>query len=156
MKSRSKYHVLVFLSFVLVPSTFVGISALFVALNVDKIWGNMFVEGMGNLNQFFTLLAYRLLIYFLPPILLSFIPFDKRYSWFNRLLIWMNWCFLVLIIANLIIKFFGIDLILLKDNISILSIVDTAVSLSGYVLTFIKKKKVTFDSTDSVLGEKPY
>lgn len=151
MKAKTKFILIKLLSFVGIPLIMFGTTAIFTALGISEVWGNMFETKIETGFQWLTLILYRFLIYFFPALILSAFIFDKRYKYISRLMIWLNWTLFIYLLLNAIIKVFAIDLLL---KISVFNTLDGVVALFGYVFTFIKKKKVDFDSTGAIIGEK--
>ena len=129
-----------------------GLTGLGVLFGFDKLWGNTETEDIKTFTQWITLISYRLGIYLLPGTILSFFVFDKRFKYLSRLRIWLNWTLCLYLIANAIVRVFAINK--LYPKLSIFNNIDAAVMLIGYVLTFVTKEKVEFDSTGAIIDPK--
>lgn len=122
-----------------------------VVLGWDVLWNNIDEEGVTNFYQWFSLIIYRLNIYLLPGFILSFYPFDKRYKYITRLIIWLNWTLCIYLFVSAFIRVFAINKVF---NFSIFTNIDVVVLLVGYIFTFITKEKVSFDSTEAIVNPK--
>ena len=137
---------------VLVVSAFFGLTSLAVLLGFDERWDGIDVKnGFSSFDQWATLVTYRICLYCLPGVVLSFFRFDKRFKYISRLTIWLNWTFAIYLLAYAIIKVFAIDIALKTE---VLKTIDSVVVFAGYVITFITKKKVEFDSTGAIIDPK--
>ncbi len=149
MKSRTKYRLLklfgIFLDIIVV---FLA-TAICAILKVDDLWKE--IDGKGLTLGWLSLIIYRITIYFLPGFILSFFVFDKRYKYISRLKIWLNWTMCIYLITNAFIKVFAIDK---AFNFEIFNNVDVVVLLTGYIITFVTKEKVSFDSTEAIINPK--
>ena len=149
MKSKTKYKLLKVLGVVLDITIIFVITAICAALKFDELWKS--IDGNGLSFGWVTLILYRLTIYLLPGIILSFIIFDKRYKYVSRLKIWLNWTLCVYLVTNAIIRVFAIDK---AFGFEIFNNLDVVVLLTGYVITFVTKEKVSFDSTEAIINPK--
>lgn len=126
------------------------ITIIFTILGCAELWRDIPQNGITSFSQWITLIMYRLLIYLLPAIILSFFRFDQRYKWMTRFIIFLSWTFFIYLFSNVIINFFEIDALL---DITIFENLDTVVLLAGYVLTAINKRKIELDSSDAIIGD---
>lgn len=150
MKVKTKLKMIKAISFITIPLFFILISVIFTVLGVSELWGNMFDTGIISFPQWITLILYRFLIYVFPAIGLSFIVFDKRYSYCSRLIIWLNWSFFVYLLIYAMVNVFALNLVL---NIELFSSLDAIILLLGYVFTYIKKKPIEFDKVETIIGK---
>lgn len=139
MKVKTKKVIVKASLIVLLPLYFIFITCIFTSLGAADIWGNMFDNGIDNIQQWCTLILYRVLLYVSPAFILSFIRFDKRQKWSTRLIDWFNWSLFVYLLWNAIIKLLAIDLLL---NIEIFNVLDSFVALFGYIITYFKKQEI--------------
>ena len=151
IKSKTKYKILKIVGIVLTISNIVLITTIFVLFGCAEYWNGIEENGFASFWQWLSLTSYRLLLYLLPGLILSVFCFDKRYKYFTRLKIWLNWTFCLMLVANAIIKVFSIDIVL---GLKIFNNLDMVVLLVGYLLTFISKEKVSFDSTEAIVNPK--
>ena len=149
MKARKKYRLIKYLGILATAFLFFGISAIFTACGAYELWKEIPEMGITSFIQWATMVGYRLCIYLIPPIFLSFFVFDKRFKWLTRLIIWLNWCLFLYIIAKAFVVFFAIDK--LPDFKGFMLSLDSFVVLTGYVFTFIKKEKIEFDSSGAII-----
>ncbi len=152
LTAKKKYTILKIAGLGLDVLVLFGLTGLGVLLGFDKLWENIDTEGIKTFTQWITLITYRLGIYLLPGIILSFFIFDKRFKYLPRLRIWLNWTLCLYLIANAIIRVFAINNLCPKLNI--FNNIDAVVLLIGYVLTFVTKEKVEFDSTGAIIDPK--
>ena len=150
VSAKKKLFILKISGFILCPLTIFITTAIFTLLGCDILWKDISENGISSFIQWITLILYRLLIYLLPSLVLSCFPFDKRYKWMTRFIIFLSWTFFIYLFSNVIISFFEIDSIL---DINIFGNLDNAVLLMGYVLTAINKRKIEFDSNGAIIGE---
>lgn len=150
VSAKKKLFILKISGFILCPLTIFITTAIFTLLECDILWKDISENGISSFIQWITLILYRLLIYLLPSLVLSCFPFDKRYKWMTRFIIFLSWTFFIYLFSNVIISFFEIDSIL---DINIFGNLDNAVLLMGYVLTAINKRKIEFDSNGAIIGE---
>jgi hypothetical protein len=147
--SKKKFYTLkvfgVFLPFI----TLGLVTITYAFLRIDDLWVGITTNGITSFPQWFSLIIYRALIYIWPALILSLFKFDKRYKWISRFIIFLNWTFFIYLLSNVIIKAFSFDLVL---NITIFKNLDNIVLLLGYILTFLSKKKIDFDSTGAIIG----
>ena len=151
MTAKRKFIILKIVGVILDVVTVFGLTGLGVLLNFDKLWEGIDMNGFSSFGQWASLVFYRLGLYLLPGFILSFVVFDKRFKYISRLRIWLNWTLGFYLLANVIIRVFAIDLALKKE---IFNSVDSVVMLVGYVITFITKEKVEFDSTGAIINPK--
>lgn len=149
MKSKTKYKLLKIAGLLLDVSVVLLATTLCAVLRLNDLWKE--IEGNGFSFGWFTLILYRLIIYLLPGIILSFIIFDKRYKYVSRLKIWVNWTLCIYLVANAIIRVFAIDK---AFGFEMFSNLDVVVLLTGYIITFVTKEKVSFDSTEAIINPK--
>lgn len=150
--AKKKYRCIQLLGIILVLLILFGITSLYVLCGIDSLWSSISDEGITSFTQWSTLILYRLIIYLLPALILTPFRFDKRYKTSSRFIIWLNWTLFLYLIAKAVIEVFAIDLLL---GVSLFSVIDSFVLLLGYVFTLVKKRKVEFDSTGTIIGEKP-
>lgn len=151
MTSKKKYLLLKIIGVFLVIINIAALTTICILLKWDYLWKNIEKDGISNFNQWITLVRYRLGLYLLPGLILSFFKFDKRYKFFSRLKLWYNWTFCVCLIANAIIKVFSIDLVF---EFTFFTHLDSVVLLIGYIMTYITKEGVSFDSTEAIINPK--
>ena len=151
MTAKKKFKILKISGVILDVAMVLGLTALGVLLNFDKLWEGIDVNGFSSFGQWVSLISYRLGLYLFPGLILSFIVFDKRFKYVSRLRIWLNWTLGIYLLANVVIRVFAIDIALKKE---IFSSIDSVVMLVGYVITFITKEKVEFDSTGAIINPK--
>ena len=154
MKAKTKYNLIKYLGILLVALVCFLLTLVFTLCGAYECWKEIPNEGITTFGQWASIIAYRLFLYLLAPFLLSIFKFDKRYKWGSRFLIWLNWCLFIFIVAKAIYIFFAINM--LNKNIEILSSLDSFIILAGYVMTYIKKKKVSFDSTGAIIDKNSY
>lgn len=150
--AKKKYRCLQIIGVVLVLLVLFGTTALYVLLGIDELWASIAEGQITNFSQWITLVIYRIVIYLLPATLLTIFKFDKRYKTSSRFVIWLNWTMFIYLITKAVIEVFAIDLLL---GITMFNVVDSFVLLLGYILTLIKKRKIEFDSSGAIIGEKP-
>lgn len=150
--TRKKLNILRGLSILVVVIFTIALTAIFALLGVADIWKTIPEEGIKTFSQWSTLILYRVLLYVGPALALSFYKFDKRFNYINRFIIWLNWTLAIYFIISLIFDFFGINMII---HIELFKHANVVIALAGYVLTFVLKKKIEFDSTGVIIGEKP-
>ena len=152
LTAKKKYRLIQLLGIILVLFTLIGITWLYVLLGIAELWAPMLEGQITSFVQWITLITYRLIIYILPALILTIFKFDKRYKTSSRFIIWLNWTLFIYLILKAIIEVFAIDLLI---GTKIFNVVDSFVLLLGYIFTWFKKRKVEFDSTGTILGEKP-
>lgn len=150
--AKKKYRCLQIVGAVLVLLVLFGTTALYVLLAIDELWTSIAEGQITNFSQWITLVIYRIVIYLLPATLLTLFKFDKRYKTSSRFVIWLNWTMFIYLITKAVIEVFAIDLLL---GITMFNVVDSFVLLLGYIFTLIKKRKIEFDSSGAIIGEKP-
>ena len=150
--AKKKYRCLQIIGAVLVLLVLFGTTALYVLLGIDELWASIAEGQITNFSQWITLVIYRIVIYLLPATLLTIFKFDKRYKTSSRFVIWLNWTMFIYLITKAVIEVFAIDLLL---GITMFNVVDSFVLLLGYIFTLIKKRKIEFDSSGAIIGEKP-
>lgn len=150
--AKKKYRCLQIFGVVLVLLVLFGTTALYVLLGIDELWASIAEGQITNFSQWITLVIYRIVIYLLPATLLTIFKFDKRYKTSSRCVIWLNWTMFIYLITKAVIEVFAIDLLL---GITMFNVVDSFVLLLGYIFTLIKKRKIEFDSSGAIIGEKP-
>lgn len=150
--AKKKYRCLQIIGVVLVLLVLFGTTALYVLLGIDELWASIAEGQITNFSQWITLVIYRIVIYLLPATLLTIFKFDKRYKTSSRFVIWLNWTMFIYLITKAVIEVFAIDLLL---GITMFNVVDSFVLLLGYIFTLIKKRKIEFDSSGAIIGEKP-
>lgn len=123
---------------------------IFLFIGCAELWKDIPTCGITSFIQWFTLISYRIIVYLLPAIILSFFRFDKRYKWMTRFIIFLNWTLFIYLFCNVVIKFFELDSIL---QITIFENLDNVVMLLGYVLTAVNKRKIEFDSNGAIIGD---
>lgn len=154
MKLKTKINLIKFSSFIYIPIIFFVVSCLYVFLGVDRMWGNMFDDGINTFGQWFSLIIYRVLIYVLSALFIMCIAPNKNGKKRDKFIVWLNWTFFVYLVIKFIIEVFAIDLILLKYNIILFSNVDSLAALLGYLLTWIKKEKIELGSSETIVNGK--
>ncbi len=152
LSAKKKYRYLQALGVSLVAIILIGTTSLYVLCGVDELWASIAEGKITSFVQWFTLIMYRLIIYLLPALILTIFKFDKRYKISSRFVIWLNWTMLIYLITKAAIEVFAIDLLL---GITMFNVVDSFVLLLGYIFTLVKKRKIEFDSTGTIIGEKP-
>lgn len=150
MSAKKKLLILKISAIVLCPLVIFVITTIFTAMGCGELWADMAQNGITSFSQWITLILYRLLIYLLPAMMLSFFCFDRRYKLMDRLIILLSWTFFIYLFGNVIITFFEIDTLL---GITIFENLDAMVLLAGYVLTAINKRKIEFDSSGAIIGD---
>lgn len=148
--AKKKLFLLKILAVVLCPMTIFATTTVFVFIGCSELWEDVPTYGITSFVQWFTIIAYRIIVYLLPAITLSFFRFDKRYKWMTRFIIFLNWTLFIYLFCNVFIKFFELDSIL---QITIFENLDNAVMLLGYVFTAINKRKIEFDSSGAIIGD---
>ena len=128
-----------------------GLTTLVVLLDFDKLWEGIDINGFPSFTQWLSLVFYRLSLYLFPGFILAFFIFDKRFKYISRLKIWLNWTLGLYLFANVAIRVFAINVALKKE---LFSSIDSIVMLVGYIITFITKEKVEFDSTGAIINPK--
>ena len=151
MTAKKKFTILKIIGIILDVVMVLGLTALGVLLNFDTFWEGVDANGFSSFGQWLSLVSYRLGLYLLPGLILSFVVFDKRFKYVSRLRIWLSWTLGIYLLANVVIKVFAIDIALKKE---IFSSIDSVVMLVGYVITFVTKEKVEFDSTGAIIDPK--
>lgn len=151
MKAKTKYNILKIAGFLVDIIVLVSLTSIAVFFNFDILWEKIDTEGFKNFFQWFSLILYRLLIYFLPGLFLSMFKFDKRFKFSSRLKIWLNWTLGIFLLMKSLISVFEIDALL---QIKIFNKLDPTVLFFGYIFTFMTKQKVEFDSTLSIIDPK--
>lgn len=149
MKVINKYRLIKYLGILSTALLFVGISAIFTVCGAYELWSDIQDNGITSFAQWGSVVGYRLCIYLIPPLLLSFFAFDKRFKWLTRFIIWLNWCLFLYIVAKAFVVLFAIDK--LPDFKGFMSSLDSFIVLAGYVLTLIKKEKIEFDSSGAII-----
>lgn len=152
LSAKKKYRYLQTLGVALVAIILFGTTTIYVLCGIDELWVSITEGKITSFIQWFTLIMYRLIIYLLPALILTIFRFDKRYKISSRFVIWLNWTMLIYLITKAAIEVFAIDLLL---GITMFNVVDSFVLLLGYIFTLIKKRKIEFDSTGTIIGEKP-
>ncbi len=152
LTAKKKYRYLQLFGIFLVLFVLLGTTTLYVLLKIDELWAPIAEGKITNFLQWFTLIIYRIVIYLLPALILTIFRFDKRYKTSSRFVIWLNWTMFIYLITKAFIEVFAIDLLL---GTSLFNIVDSFVLLLGYIFTLIKKRKIEFDSSGAIIGEKP-
>ena len=109
------------------------------------------MDGKGFTLGWLSTIIYRISIYFIPGVILSFFVFDKRYKYISRLKIWLNWTMCIYLITNAFIKVFALDK---AFGFEFFNNVDVVVLLTGYIITFVTKEKVSLDSTEAIINPK--
>ena len=153
LNSKQKFNYIKYFGIAIVLLSIFGFTSLCVAFGFDELWKDIDSNGITSINQWVTIICYRLCLYFFPGFFLATFVFDKRYKYISRLCIWLNWTFFIYIFIKVIIEVFALDMVL---NIRLFNNLDSVVLLAGYVLTYIKKQKVEFASSDTVLSPKNY
>ena len=151
MTAKKKFFIIKIVGLVLDAVVVIGLTALGVLLNFDKLWEGIDENGFSSFGQWASLVFYRLGLYLIPGFLLSFVVFDKRFKYISRLRIWLNWTLGIYLLTNVVVRTFAIDILLKRE---IFGNIDSVVMLAGYVITFITKEKVEFDSTGSIINPK--
>ena len=147
---KKKLFLLKILAVILCPITVFATTIFFVFIGYAELWKDIPTCGITSLIQWFTLISYRIIVYLLPAIILSFFRFDKRYKWMTRFVIFLNWTLFIYLFCNVFIKFFELDSI---HQITIFENLDYVVMLLGYVLTAVNKRKIEFDSNGAIIGD---
>lgn len=148
MSCKKKFRIARIITCFTIPIFISVVVALYVAFGAYEIVEAIPENGITTPDQWFIIISFRLIIYLVPASLISFWKFDKRYKYSSRFLIWLNFILCILTIANVSYKFFGLDMVFKKD---IFSSLDSFAVLGGYLLTFIFKKKIEFDSTGAII-----
>ena len=148
--AKKKLFLLKILAVILCPITVFATTTFFVFIGCAELWKDIPTCGITSFIQWFTLISYRIIVYLLPAIILSFFRFDKRYKWMTRFIIFLNWTLFIYLFCNVVIKFFELDSIL---QITIFENLDNVVMLLGYVLTAVNKRKIEFDSNGAIIGD---
>lgn len=151
MTAKRKFTILKIVGIILDVATVLGLTAIGVVLNFNKLWDGINVNGFSSFGQWASLVSYRLGLYLLPGLILSFVAFDKRFKYVSRLRIWLNWTLGIYLLTNVVIRVFAIDIALKKE---VFSSIDSVVMLIGYALTFVTKEKLEFDSTGAIIDPK--
>lgn len=151
MTAKKKFAILKIAGIIVDAVMVLGLTALGVLLGFDRLWEGINANGFSSFGQWASLVFYRLGLYLLPGFILSFVVFDKRFKYISRLRIWLNWTLGIYLITNVVIKVFAIDVALKKE---IFNSIDSVAMLIGYVITFITKEKVEFDSTGAIIDPK--
>lgn len=150
ISTKKKLFLLKISGAILCPITVFTTTILFVFIGCAELWKDIPTYGITSFIQWFTIVSYRIIVYLLPAIILSFFRFDKRYKWMTRFIIFLNWTLFIYLFCNVVIKFFELDSIL---QITIFENLDNVVMLLGYVLTAVNKRKIEFDSTGAIIGD---
>lgn len=148
--AKKKLFLLKILAVILCPITVFATTIFSVFIGCAELWKDIPTCGITSFIQWFTLISYRIIVYLLPAIILSFFRFDKRYKWMTRFIIFLNWTLFIYLFCNVVIKFFELDSIL---QITIFENLDNVVMLLGYVLTAVNKRKIEFDSNGAIIGD---
>lgn len=148
--AKKKLFLLKILAVILCPITVLATTTIFVFIGCAELWKDIPTCGITSFIQWVTIVSYRIIIYLLPAIILSFFRFDKRYKWMTRFIIFLNWTLFIYLFCNVVIKFFELDSIL---QITIFENLDNVVMLLGYVLTAVNKRKIEFDSNGAIIGD---
>ena len=148
--AKKKLFLLKILAVILCPITVFATTTIFVFIGCAELWKDIPTYGITSFIQWVTIVSYRIMVYLLPAIILSFFRFDKRYKWMTRFIIFLNWTLFIYLFCNVVIKFFELDSIL---QITIFENLDNVVMLLGYVLTAINKRKIEFDSNGAIIGD---
>ena len=148
--TKKTLFLLKILGAILCPITVFTTTTLFVFIGCAELWKDIPTYGITSFIQWFTIVSYRIIVYLLPAIILSFFRFDKRYKWMTRFIIFLNWTLFIYLFCNVVIKFFELDSIL---QITIFENLDNVVMLLGYVLTAVNKRKIEFDSNGAIIGD---
>ena len=148
--AKKKLFLLKILAVILCPITVSATTIFFVFIGCAELWKDIPTCGITSFIQWFTLISYRIIVYLLPAIILSFFRFDKRYKWMTRFIIFLNWTLFIYLFCNVVIKLFELDSIL---QITIFENLDNVVMLLGYVLTAVNKRKIEFDSNGTIIGD---
>ncbi len=148
--AKKKLFLLKISAVILCPITVFATTIFFVFIGCAELWKDIPTCGITSLIQWFTLISYRIIVYLLPAIILSFFRFDKRYKWMTRFIIFLNWTLFIYLFCNVVIKFFELDSIL---QITVFENLDNVVMLLGYVLTAVNKRKIEFDSNGAIIGD---
>lgn len=148
--AKKKLFLLKILAVILCPITVLATTTIFVFIGCAELWKDIPTCGITSFIQWVTIVSYRIIIYLLPAIILSFFRFDKRYKWMTRFIIFLNWTLFIYLFCNVVIKFFELDSIL---QITIFENLDNVVMLLGYVLTVVNKRKIEFDSNGAIIGD---
>lgn len=151
VSGKIKYRVLKISAIFINVVVILLVTTIGILLHFDELWRNIETEGITTFQQWITLISYRLGIYLIPGFVLSFFKFDKRYKYASRLKIWFNWTFCIYLVVNVVIKVFAIDKVL---HFEVFNTLDSAVLLTGYVITFVTKEKVDFTSTEAITNPK--
>lgn len=152
MTSKKKYRLIQIVSALLLPIYFILVTSITVLLNWDLLWSSIPSEGIATFSQWSTIVFYRVLLYIAPAAILMWFKYDKRYKTISRFVIWLNWIFMLYIIANATICFLALDQ---TPYFSAFNSLDSAVGLSGFVLTAILKRKIELGTAGAIIGEKP-
>lgn len=148
--AKKKLFLLKILAVILCPITVLATTTIFVFIGCAELWKDIPTCGITSFIQWVTIVSYRIIIYLLPAIILSFFRFDKRYKWMTLFIIFLNWTLFIYLFCNVVIKFFELDSIL---QITIFENLDNVVMLLGYVLTAVNKRKIEFDSNGAIIGD---
>ena len=89
--AKKKLFLLKILAVILCPITVFATTTFFVFIGCAELWKDIPTCGITSFIQWFTLISYRIIVYLLPAIILSFFRFDKRYKWMTRFIIFLNW-----------------------------------------------------------------
>lgn len=148
--AKKKLFLLKIVAVILCPITVLATTTIFVFIGCAELWKDIPTCGITSFIQWVTIVSYRIIIYLLPAIILSFFRFDKRYKWMTLFIIFLNWTLFIYLFCNVVIKFFELDSIL---QITIFENLDNVVMLLGYVLTAVNKRKIEFDSNGAIIGD---
>ena len=88
--AKKKLFLLKILAVILCPITVFATTTFFVFIGCAELWKDIPTCGITSFIQWFTLISYRIIVYLLPAIILSFFRFDKRYKWMTRFIIFLN------------------------------------------------------------------
>ena len=152
MTSKKKYRLVQIVSALSLPIYFVLITSLTVLFNWDLLWSSIPSEGITTFSQWITIVIYRILLYITPAVILMWLRYDKRYKLISRFVIWQNWIFMLYTIANVAICFLALDQ---TPYFSAFNSLDSAIGLSGFILTAILKRKIELGTSGAIVGEKP-
>ena len=152
MTSKKKYRLIQIFSTLSLPIYFILVTSLSVLFNWDLLWSSIPAEGITTFSQWITIVAYRILLYIIPAVILMWFRYDKRYKLTSRFVIWQNWIFMLYTIANVTICFLALDQ---TPYFAAFNSLDSAIGLSGFVLTTILKRKIELGTSGAIIGEKP-
>lgn len=157
MKAKTKYYLIKIILWIVIIPYFYILSKLFSEIGVADLWGNMFDTGIiSNMWQWLTLVIYRFLCYVFPALLVMLIKFDKRIKKMKRYVIWQNQIFCIYLFTYAFIQVLALNMIEWFPMRNAFGSLTFVVSLAGYILTFINKEKIEFDSNGAIIDVKPY